>query len=213
MQRGKFVVFEGIDGSGKSTQISLLLDYLRQKDKYNEVFLGREPTRKAKEVIRRLKEDLDPDSEAMVMARGYIEDRKEHYKEIIWPLLNWGAHVICDRFTLSTLAYQSNGVGLGVLTQMHITEEIGTPDLTFYFDIPVATAQERMRKRLGAPEKFEKPEFQEKLAGRYENIIRLSKEDESLRDLVGRIEIVDATQSIEDLARNIREVYDLVMSK
>ena len=68
MQRRKFIVFEGIDGCGKTTQIDYLARPLRGKDKYNEFFLAREPTRGATQVVRRLREDADPDSDAMVMA-------------------------------------------------------------------------------------------------------------------------------------------------
>ena len=214
MQRRKFIVFEGIDGCGKTTQIDYLARHLRGKDKYNEFFLAREPTRGATQVVRRLREDADPDSDAMVMAQGYVEDRKRHWKRLIEPALNQGAIVICDRFTLSTLAYQSNqGIQLGTLRDMHTTRGIGSPEITFYLDIPVSVAQERMRKRGDSPEKFDSPDFQIKLAERYERIISLSKEDESLRALVGKIETVSAIQSIDELAKNIRDVYDSIIDQ
>ncbi len=205
--RGKFIVFEGIDGCGKSTQIDYLAKYLRAQDKYNEFLLAREPTRRATEVVRRLRGDADPNSEAMAMARGYIEDRKEHWDEVINPMLKKGINVLCDRFTLSTLAYQSTqGIDLGVLRDMHTTRGIGFPDATLYLSIPVYVAQERMRKRGDAPEKFDNPEFQERLARKYGELIRIAKVDSGLGDLVGRIEVVDATQSIDNLAKNIRDV-------
>ncbi len=205
----KFVVFEGIDGSGKSTQISYLADHIRKLDKYNEVMLAREPTRKAKEVLDNLMQDTDAHSNVVNMARGYVEDRKKHWDENLKPFLDSGGFVICDRFTLSTLAYQSTqGMDLDALRKMHTLREIGSPNITFYLQIPAEKANERISLRNASKEKFEQIEFMEKLVGRYEEIIKFSRCDESLGRLLGKIEIVDATQSVEELARNICEVYD-----
>ena len=143
------------------------------------------------------------------MAQWYIEDRKKHWDGVIEPILKKGVHVICDRFTLSTLPYQSTqGIQLETLRDMHTIRGIGSPEVTFYLDIPVSIAQERMKRRGDAPEKFDELEFQKKLSEKYKELIRISKIDNCLRDLIRRVDIINANQPIEELARNIIRIYD-----
>ena len=143
-RRGLFVVFEGIDGSGKSTQIGRLSDYVRAQDKYQDVLLTREPTWRATELKDKLKGDSDAFSDARLMARLFVEDRKIHAYSQILPVLKERCFVICDRYTMSTLAYQSaQGEDMRALIQLHRDAKITAPDLTFYVNVSNATAAKR----------------------------------------------------------------------
>ena len=109
---GAFITFEGIEGSGKTTQAKLLKGYLESKGL--EVVLTREPGgTELSERIRQLLADpslpIRPEAELML----FMASRAQHVRELIRPALERGATVICDRFADSTVAYQGYGRGLG----------------------------------------------------------------------------------------------------
>lgn len=148
--RGKFITFEGLDGSGKSTQINRLASALAQWK--IPAFITREPGGTATgEKIRRLLLDsanaeLSPLAELALM----FASRAQHIREIIEPALAEGRIVICDRFTDSTEAYQGGGRKLGsaaVLTLHRILCGDLQPDLTILMDSDVAASVERARRR------------------------------------------------------------------
>ncbi len=214
MQKGKFIVLEGIDGVGKTAQIGRLAEYIRSLDKYNEVLTAREPTRDAREVVARLTSERDPNFNALAMAEGYVLYRNTHYLDLIGPTLKAGADVVCDRFTLSTLAYQgTQGIPLQDLIRMHRVRGLPAPDLTIYLDLSAQLAHQRMHGRGDAREKFDDIEFQERLGGKYKEIIGLSASDDDLRSLIGRVEVVDAHTSIDEIARNIAWLYGSLRTK
>jgi len=136
--RGKFITFEGSEGSGKSTQSALALEYLQSKKL--PVVLLREPGGvKISEQIRKLL--LDVKSEGMgdeCETLLYMAARAQMVKEILEPQLKSGKIIICDRFLDSTIAYQGYGNGVDVKTIESLgafaTKGIG-PDLTILFDI------------------------------------------------------------------------------
>lgn len=136
--KGKFITFEGSEGSGKSTQIELIRRYL-QKKKRKVLFL-REPGATAiGEEIRRIL--LDVGSSGMSDACEtllYMAARAQLVRERIIPALRQGAVVLCDRFLDSTLAYQGygSGVDIGWIRKLgrFATGDLA-PDLTFFFDI------------------------------------------------------------------------------
>lgn len=150
-RRGLFVTFEGIEGSGKTSQIVSLARYLKRQGV--EVVVTREPGGTAAgEEIRRLflgprGAGLDPWTELFLMEAA----RAQHLAELIRPALAAGKVVLCDRFTDSTMAYQGSGRGLplDVLRYLHRLGSLGTPlpDLTILFDLPVAEGLRRVGNR------------------------------------------------------------------
>ena len=111
--RGKFVVFEGIDGSSKGTQLKLSANYLFDLNKEYDVYITREPTRDYKEIRNRMSRAKRTSEDAQYYATAFFEDRANHVKKYIEPCLNNGTHVLCDRYKHSTLAYQhAQGIDL-----------------------------------------------------------------------------------------------------
>ncbi len=146
MSAGKFIVFEGIDGSGKSTQIDLLSDYLGSKG--HDVLVLREPgstslSERIREIILHQHDlILDPRAEALLFTAA----RVQLVSEIIAPALHSGKIVLCDRFSDSTIAYQGFGRELPtdeiISIQRFATQGL-EPDLKILFDLPVDLAASR----------------------------------------------------------------------
>jgi len=149
-KRGRFITFEGIDGSGKSTQMRLLADHLRADGQ--DVFEAVEPggTAIGRQIRRILldaaNQDLRPTAELLL----YFASRAQNVEECILPALAAGKIVLCDRFTDSTLAYQGCARGLGeeaVLALDRIACRGLTPDLTLLIDVDVEYGLARAQKR------------------------------------------------------------------
>jgi dTMP kinase len=148
--RGKFITFEGLDGSGKSTQIEKLARSLRAHGL--SVNVTREPGgtatgEKIREVLlHSATAGLSPLTEMALM----FASRAQHIHEVILPALAEGRIVLCDRFTDSTEAYQGGGRKLGVKPVLHLHEILCgnlQPDLTILLDNEVAFSVERARRR------------------------------------------------------------------
>ena len=154
---GRFISFEGIDGSGKSTQARLLADSLRGLG--HEVVLTREPGGSpGAEEIRRLVLEGDPDrwsAETEILL--FTAARRDHLEKIIQPALARGAVVITDRFADSTRMYQGISRGdLGdVVDRLHAMMIGVEPDLTFLIDLPAELGLSRAQTRAGAEMRFE----------------------------------------------------------
>lgn len=202
---GLFVVTEGIDGSGTSTQVHELIKKIEDLDKYQDVLRTHEPWRN-KEIKRKLQEDKDAYSEPEEMAQLYTGDRTEHSYDLIKPNLNAGAIVICSRYKMSTCAFQqAQGVPLDKLLTMHEHRGILKPDITFFLDIDKEVAEERKRKRGIASEKFEKDRgFIDKVIINYKELEKIAEKD---KNLFGRVIRIDANKSIEDVSEQIYEVF------
>ena len=152
--KGKFIVFEGIDGSGKTTQINQLSKWLIGTDlipENNKLVITREPggTKLGKSIRSLLLDtsrEKSPDSITELLL--YAADRSQHVNEIIRPTLDKGDWVISDRFCGSTLAYQGYGRKLDI-NLIKDLEAIATqglaPDITFLLDIPI---EESIRRRM-----------------------------------------------------------------
>ena len=157
--RNQFITFEGGEGSGKSTQINLLHNFLIEKGK--DVVSTREPGgTPSAEIIRDLltKGDADrwsPATEALLMWAA----RSEHVEKLIKPSLDKGKWVLCDRFYHSTYAYQGVGHNLGIenmkIIKKIIIGEI-TPNLTFILDIDPVNGIGRTKNRVSNEDRFEK---------------------------------------------------------
>lgn len=140
-----FITFEGIDGSGKSTQIQLLKQWLESI--HHSVTVLREPGgNSVSEQIRQLlldsKEHIDPRCELLLFTAA----RAQLVSKVIRPALNEGHIVICDRYIDSSVAYQGYGRGLPIKDIEHINDFATAgliPDITFIFDLPVDDAAKR----------------------------------------------------------------------
>jgi dTMP kinase len=175
--RGKFISFEGGEGSGKSTQIKLLADRLAAARL--RAIVTREPGGSpGAEIIRHLVLSgmgklLGPEAETLLFAAA----RDDHVHTVIQPALNQGTWVLCDRFSDSTRAYQGRlgKVAPGVLNAMQrVTIGDLKPDLTIILDVPVEVGLKRAaaRRGSGAPDRFEAEDikFHQELRDAYRQI-------------------------------------------
>ena len=149
-KRGRFITFEGIDGSGKSTQMHLLAERLRAEGQ--DVFEAVEPggTAIGRQIRRILLDAANHDLRPMAELLLYFASRAQNVDECILPALAAEKIVLCDRFTDSTLAYQGCARGLGeepVLALDRIACRGLTPDLTLLIDVDVECGLARARKR------------------------------------------------------------------
>lgn len=195
--RGKFIVFEGIDGCGKSTQVKRFVERLFASDKYVHLVMTREPFRDM-HIRNVLREDDDVTSKAEKLAQLFIKDRFTHAHELIEPLLNKGIHVVCDRYKLSTLAYQSaQGLDMNDLIARH--KGLPVPDITFIVDVPAGVAMQRMVKDNRDHHKFEADTlFLEKARGQFKHAASLLGE---------HIVIIDGTKSVEEITESIWKAF------
>ncbi len=150
MDRGIFITFEGIDGSGKTTQLRLLADRLRSAGR--DVVEAVEPG--GTEIGRQIRAILLDGRNTQLTPRAelllYFASRAQNVEEVIRPALAAGQIVLCDRFTDSTLVYQGYGRGLGaevVLTLDQIACQGLQPDLTVFVDIDLDESLDRARGR------------------------------------------------------------------
>ncbi len=162
-----FIVFDGIDGCGKSTQISMLHDYLFKKDKKIRILTTREPTsgKYGRKIREMLTAHEDPYSDSDTLLDLYIKDREYHLENTIKPFLKGDegniSIVLCDRYYYSTIVYQhAQGVELNKVISM--SKEFLKPDLAVILDLNPETALHRISKDR-IIEKFEKIEFMKRI--------------------------------------------------
>jgi len=198
--RGRFVTFEGIEGSGKSTQVARLAQWLLE-GRACEPVVTREPG--GTPLGRRLRTVLlagdagEPLTEAMLMAA----DRAEHVATVIRPALAEGRHVLCDRHADSTLAYQGGGSGVAreLLIALNGVAVRGlVPDLTLLFDLEPRVALERMRARTGgAADRFEAESlaFHERVRAAYLELARAEP---------ARFRVIDAARTSDAVYADAR---------
>ena len=171
---GRLLIFEGIDGSGKSTQIEMLSNFL--KSKKEKVFVTREPGgtefgEKCRKLF--LMENLDGLTEACIAFAA----RNEHVLQKIKPALKLGHWVLCDRFSDSTIAYQGYGRGVEIkfLREMAMCVEKQLSEIRIiYVHTNLETCLDRIRKRGGVKNKFDNAAktFYEKVIYGYSNIVK-----------------------------------------
>lgn len=201
MIKGLFITFEGGDGCGKTTQIKLLDEYLRSKG--YKTLLTREPGSKGLgEKLREILLNYDGEVSPVCESFLFLADRAQHVDCIIKPALEEGIIVLCDRHIDSTVAYQGYGRGLD-LEQIQNLNNIATsglkPDLTIVLDVDVETSQ----KRVGVEkDRMESAgiEFFERVRKGFLEIAKTEPE---------RVKVVDSTQSIEEIHKQIVELVSI----
>lgn len=146
-KRGKFITFEGIDGAGKSTHIKSVQAFLLARGK--TVLTTREPGgTELGEAVRGLflGRSMSPHTEVLLVFAA----RREHLEKVVWPALERGDWVLCDRFTDATFAYQGGGRELGFERIESLAKWVHpdfTPDLTLLFDLSPDAAHDRIARR------------------------------------------------------------------
>lgn len=198
--RGLFLAFEGVEGSGKTTQVRLLADFLRARG--IPVVVAREPG--STPLGERVRETVLADLELHVPARSelflMLAARAAFVEQVVLPALQEGRVVIADRFELSTLAYQGRGRGLP-LDEVRGCNRFATggvaPDLTLFLELHPEEGALRQRAAGKSQDRMERedPEFHARVAAGY-------------RDLAPGVEglvRIDARGSAEEVSARIRE--------
>lgn len=192
MSKGLFIVIDGIDGTGKSTQVRRLGEWLESTGR--EVVVSREPTdgpwgMKLRESAASGR--LSPEDEL----RYFLNDRREHVAEKIAPALAAGKVVILDRYYFSTMAYQgARGFDPEEIRRMN-EEFAPVPDLLLILDLDVDRAHSRIGSRGDSTNEFEKRENLERCRK-----IFLSLKDEPF------VRMIDSNGTLDEVAEKIREV-------
>ncbi len=199
MACGRFISLEGIDGAGKSTQHTWLVEYLRGQGYV--VVATREPGgtplgEKLRALL--LAEPMNLETEALLMFAA----RREHMAQVIEPALARGEWVVCDRFVDASFAYQGGGRGLSwKKLDALATWVLGDlqPDLTLIFDAPVAIAQQRLHAATFNPDRFEQEQsvFFERVRVAY---LRIAAENPE------RVRLIDATQTPGAINKVLKDI-------
>lgn len=203
MSDGRFITFEGIDGSGKSTQARLLAAYLRAKG--SDVVLTREPGGSpGAEEIRRLLVEGTPDrwsAETEILL--FTAARRDHLEKTIRPAIKRGATVISDRFADSTRVYQGAARGeLRALVDRLHDEVIATePDLTFVIDMDPSEALHRGLARKSGEDRFEDMGeiFQQKLRDGFRALVAANP---------SRCRLIDGHRDPDAIAAEVAAIAD-----
>lgn len=205
-----FITLEGIEGSGKTTQMNNIVTYLEKRG--IECITTREPGGTfIGEKIRAIllspeNKDLHPMAELLL----YMADRAQHLHALIKPSLADGVAVLCDRYFDATLVYQgyARGLNIDLIEKLHrqLLEDF-KPDITFLLDLPPKIGLARAWRQLdngsrtGAESRFEEEKltFHEKVRSGYLELARRES---------GRFRIIDASQNPEDVRNDILAVLD-----
>jgi len=201
-----FITFEGIEGSGKSTQAKLLRDHLENQG--YKVSLTREPGwGKVGSFIRELmlKEremEITPYTELCL----FCADRAQHVHELIKPRIESGEIVISDRYTDSTVVYQGHGrkLDLYLVRKMAEASSLGIkPDITIFLNLPVREGLKRLELR-GTISRMDEEPFE------FHELIRQGYEIESNNDRK-RIKVVNASGTLEDIHEEIKKIFNVYL--
>ena len=197
--KGLWICIDGADYTGKGEQTRRLASRLNELHEDNDVLLTHEPTRRAREIKRKLREEPDAYSDGLKLAELYVDDRIQHEREVILPLLNIGGIVISNRHKYSTDAYQhAQRVPYYKLHELQQKRGVHTPDLTLFLEIDSPTLIERMRSRNISADKFEgSREFQETVREKYRLLARLAPSDSSYFGIVHTLDGKGSKESVE----------------
>ncbi len=202
---GKFITIEGTDGSGKTTIIKYIEQYLIEKG-YNVVITrepgGTEVSEKIRDIL--LNFNVDAKTEALLFAAS----RREHILNKILPELEKGSIVLCDRFLDSSIAYQGYGRNLKIDDIIDINNyilESLMPDVTLYFDVDINLGISRTKKRDDNNRlDSEKIDFYTRIKEGYDNIAKNNSD---------RVITINANKNLEDVKRQSIEIIEGLIEK
>jgi len=198
---GKFIVFEGIDGSGKSTQTKLLKKYLEEQGFL--VTLTKEPTNNSS-VSQKIRRILNKEviAGAKELQELFIQDRKEHLEKVVIPSLKEGKIVISDRYYFSTIVYGESGrVSKEWLIEKN--KDFLAPDTTIIIDLDPKICIERITANRSSIDLFEKIGKLEKVRDNYKDIAKKFQ----------NIYIIDGNEEIERVHNEIKKIQNLTFNK
>jgi len=206
-----FIVLEGIDGSGTTTQLDLLAQHLRGRGR--QALATREPSEGP--VGRLLREALlgqhrDPRGQPIdgrAMALLFAADRRDHLAREIEPALWAGTDVVSDRYLLSSLAYQA--VEADRVWVQTLAEGVRVPDLTLLLDLPTEVAAERRRRAGRVDERYDADATLTRVAENYRRLVAVSPPGMEL----GPVTLLDATGTVASVARAIAAEVDRVLER
>ena len=206
MSKGYFITFEGGDGSGKSTQIELLKDYLTDKG-YN-VILTREPggTPISEKIRNIILDNENAEMCDMTETMLYAAARAQLVDQVIKPAVDRGDIVICDRFVDSSIAYQAYGRGLGDVVWDINKNAVSSymPDLTVLLKLDPEKGMNRIKGREQDRIESSSDDFHRRV---YEGYLKLEEE------FPDRIKGIDASRGIDEIAGYIRGVVEDLIVK
>jgi len=200
MNKGLFITFEGADGCGKTTQMNLLAQYLREKG--FDVVVTREPGGKGLgEKLREILLNYDGEVSSVCESFLFLADRAQNVDITVKPAVEQGKIVLCDRHGDSTVAYQGYGRGLDI-ERIEMLNSIATsnrkPDLTLVFDIDVETSM----KRVGTEK-----DRMESAGIEFHNRVRQGYLDIAKKE-PDRVKVINAVKSIEEINREVISIID-----
>jgi dTMP kinase len=189
---GKFIVVEGLDGSGVSTQSRMLSKYLASKGL--KVHLTKEPTSSIIGSLSKsvLSKELDLSSKALQLL--FCADRANHLEKEVEPMLAKGINVICDRYLFSTLAY-GLGSNINYKWLRSINLNFRMPDLGVVIDVPVSVSLSRISEESVGLQLFDEKEKLQKVRQGY---LHIAKEF--------HLKVVDGTKSIDEVSKQISKI-------
>jgi dTMP kinase len=200
MKKSLFITFEGLDGSGKTTQIKLLYDYLKEKGL--DVVTAVEPggTVIGRKIRKILLDKYNHEMSYKAETFLFLASRAELVSKVISPALNKGRTVICDRFFDSTIVYQGIARGLGIdkILNMSLWATDGiVPDITFLLSIKADKGKKRMDSASKKRDRMEleKDNFRKKVYQGYLNIAGKYKD---------RFVVIDGEKKIEDIFEEVK---------
>ena len=195
--QGKFITLEGIEGSGKSTNLEIVKNILDKNE--IDYVLTREPGGgplgpHLRKLLLDKEQSISPSVEMLLM----MADRKDHIDNLINPNLEKGVWVISDRYLDSTIAYQGGGrrLDINVITSLSEALKLPTPDLTILFDLPVDIALQRAEER-SELDRFEREpqDFHSRIRDSY---LRLASSNH-------RIKTVDSSKDVESVSLQVEK--------
>lgn len=191
--KGKFIVFDSLDGAGNSTQVKLLADYLNKIGKRTHI--TKEPTSSLIGGLIKSQLTHDWKSSPECLQLLFCADRAYHLEKEIIPLLKKGINVISDRYFFSTMAYGNLEIN-DLNWLIEINKKFILPDLTFFLKVSPRVCIERIKKDRFEITLFEKEEILRKVWKNYEILAKKFK----------NVFIINGERPPEEIAKEIREI-------